>query len=171
MGRTKGCKAGKHPRLAKWQDRATTDPATLKAWWTKWPMANVGIITGHTSGIVVLDIDDTDQVPALVRLLGLDECFFLDTMTVETGSGGYRLYFKSEMLLSKDNTGAVLPGVDFIGEGGYVVAPPSQTGKGKYTNLADADPAPLPAGVASRPAALDDVPALLALLRAEMEQP
>ena len=68
-------------------------------------------------------------------------------MTVETGSGGYHLYFKSDMLLSKDNTGAVLPGVDFIGEGGYVVAPPSQTSKGKYTNLADADPAPLPAAV------------------------
>ena len=144
MGRTKGCKPGKHPRLKSWQNRATTDPATIKAWWTKWPHANIGICTGHTSGIVVIDIDDTEQVPALVELLGLDECFFLDTMTIETGSGGYHFYFTTDLRLTKNNTGAILPGVDFIAEGGYVVAPPSISQKGEYKTLGDADPAPLP---------------------------
>ena len=70
-GKSKSCKPGKHPRLGKWQHRATPTPPTSRAWWTKWPTANVGIITGHTSGIVVIDVDDTEQVPALVQRLGL----------------------------------------------------------------------------------------------------
>jgi hypothetical protein len=26
-----------------WQQRATTDPATIRAWWREWPDANVGV--------------------------------------------------------------------------------------------------------------------------------
>ena len=51
------------------------------------------------------------------------------------------LYFKSELLLTKSNTGAILPGVDFIAEGGYVIAPPSVSLKGEYATLGDAAPA------------------------------
>ena len=29
-----GNSSGKHPRLPKWQDAATTDPATIRRWWT-----------------------------------------------------------------------------------------------------------------------------------------
>ncbi len=141
-GRTKGCRAGKHPKLKSWQNRETTDPAQIEDWWTRWPQANIGIRTGHTSSIVVIHVDDTKKMPMLTKLLGLDECFFLDTMTVKTGSDGYHLYFKSEPLLTKNNTGAILPGVDFIAEGRYAIAPPSVSHRGEYAILGDADPAP-----------------------------
>ena len=149
-GRTRGCKPGKHPRISEWQNRATTDPAQIRAWWTKWPHANIGICTGHTSGIVVVDIDDVKQVPTLVKKLGLGELYFLDTMTVQTGSGGYHIYFQTNLQLTKNNTGVILPGVDFIAEGGYVIAPPSVTSKGAYSILdPTAGPASIPAKLLS----------------------
>ena len=116
-------------RIAHYRSRPDQD------WWTKWPHANIGICTGHTSGIVVIDVDDVTQVPSLTKLLGLEERFFLDTMTVKTGSGGYHLYFQSNLLLTKNNTGAILPGVDFIAEGGYVIAPPSVTTRASTPSL------------------------------------
>ena len=46
---------GKHPRINKWTQRATTNREQLTEWWDKWPGANVGVVTGPTSGLVVLD--------------------------------------------------------------------------------------------------------------------
>src|SRR3989442_15477637 len=36
---------------------ATKDEATIRRWWAGAPDANVGIATGATSGLVVLDVD------------------------------------------------------------------------------------------------------------------
>jgi hypothetical protein len=36
---------------------ATFDPKQIKAWWEKWPQANIGVATGAKSGIVVIDVD------------------------------------------------------------------------------------------------------------------
>ena len=36
---------------------ATTDEETVKAWWTKWPQANLGMPTGSASGLLFLDCD------------------------------------------------------------------------------------------------------------------
>ena len=48
---------GKHPRIKGWTREGTTDEATIKKWWTIWPDANVGIVTGAESGIFALDVD------------------------------------------------------------------------------------------------------------------
>jgi hypothetical protein len=49
---------GKKPLIA-WEPYQTHAPLAdeIKTWWTKWPAANVGIVTGAVSGLVVLDID------------------------------------------------------------------------------------------------------------------
>ena len=49
---------GKRPLVAwlEFQDRAAT-PAEVEEWFARWPEANVGIVTGHVSGLVVLDVD------------------------------------------------------------------------------------------------------------------
>ena len=39
-----------------YQERLPTD-AEIVEWWTKWPTANIGIITGRISGITVVDVD------------------------------------------------------------------------------------------------------------------
>src|SRR4051812_30946262 len=48
---------GKHPRIKAWPREATTSPERIQEWWTRWPRANIGVVTGSRSGIVVLDVD------------------------------------------------------------------------------------------------------------------
>jgi len=50
-------KFAKHPLLSRWQDKASADIEIVKQWWTKWPRANIGLLTGKVNGIVVLDLD------------------------------------------------------------------------------------------------------------------
>src|SRR4051812_27444472 len=45
---------GKHPRISHWQNAASSDPATVAAWWKLWPRANIGM---SLEGLVVLDVD------------------------------------------------------------------------------------------------------------------
>src|SRR5262245_16370145 len=48
---------------------ATRDPDVVREWWTKAPLANIGIRTGPESGIFVLDIDsDKGGFDTLARL-------------------------------------------------------------------------------------------------------
>jgi len=54
----KNCRTpGKHPMVTNWVAEARTDRPTIEAWWSATPLANVGIVTGAMSGLVVLDID------------------------------------------------------------------------------------------------------------------
>ena len=50
-------KPGKHPRSGIGAKSATTDPVKIRAWWSKWPRANIGIATGSTSGLLMLGPD------------------------------------------------------------------------------------------------------------------
>jgi hypothetical protein len=98
--------------------RATEEE--LKTWWTKWPNAMIGVVTGGISGVAVIDVDDPDK-----GMLALSE-YLSSCMvpTAKTPRGGYHLYFKApETPLS--NNARLVPGCDFRGEGGYVIAPPS----------------------------------------------
>jgi hypothetical protein len=65
--------------------KPSTDPATVRRWWTRWPDANVGAVLDRLP-VVVLDVDGPDGVVSLARLLaqaGLEE--LPDTYTVTTG--------------------------------------------------------------------------------------
>lgn len=114
---TKGAaceRAGKHPRTPNGLKDATTDAETIRAWWSTWPEANIGLRTGN--GLVVIDCDpgraDTE---AFERTLP-------ETLTVLTGGGG-RHYFLAGSAPCSQNR--LAEGVDVRGEGGYVVAAPS----------------------------------------------
>lgn len=140
-----GKNRGKHPRIKEWQKQASTDPAQVCAWWTRWPDANIGIATG--GGLMVVDLDGPDEVAAfatLARPRGMPRC-----PTVRTGRG-FHLYLAGDL----DWTGKVavgdLPrdaagkpgGILVRGRGGYVIAPPSTHYSGKqYQWVVDA---PLP---------------------------
>ncbi len=112
-----------------WKDyqahRATE--AEIKKWFKTYPDANVGIVTGKISGIVVVDVD-----AAHGGLETLEWLVMPDTPTVQTGGGGYHFYYKHPgKEVSNFQMRDEVPGVDLRGDGGYVVAPPSthQTGK------------------------------------------
>lgn len=57
----RGCKdPAKHPLgklVPNGLKNATTDESTIRQWWGRFPRANVGIVTGARSGLVVIDID------------------------------------------------------------------------------------------------------------------
>src|SRR5262245_13450196 len=48
---------GKHPRITAWQREATTDLDVVRAWWRRWPNANVGLAMGGPLRFVALDVD------------------------------------------------------------------------------------------------------------------
>ncbi len=99
------------------QQRAT--PEQITAWWTRWMHANVGIVTGAVSGLVVVDLDGPEgQAEFLGRCGGA----LPHTPTVKTGRGTH-LYF-AHPGHAVSNRAGVLPGVDLRGDGGFVCAPP-----------------------------------------------
>ena len=100
----------------------------IKAWWKKWPDANVGIATGAMSNLIVID-EDCDEDKGLDGYQSVKDWERIhaglpETPMSITGRGGYHLYFHYEGTDIKNRTG-LLEGVDVRGEGGYVIAPPS----------------------------------------------
>jgi len=107
----------------------------------------IGIVTGGISGICVIDRDDLSKAEI--------EAYLPDAVDIPISStprGGQHLYFRMPEKLIGNNAGAI-PGCDFRGEGGYVVAPPSVNNTGKayewVTSLNDCEPPALPAAIIS----------------------
>ncbi len=127
--RRAGCdRVGKHPRLPHGLTQASTDPGQVRAWWSRWPTANLGLRTGTLTD--VCDIDSDTGRDALLRLLGTQP---RHGPLVRTGSGGWHLYLAAT---GYGNRVRLLPGVDWRGVGGYVVAPPSHHACGQQVHLA-----------------------------------
>ena len=113
----------------------------IKAWWTKWPDASIGIATGSISNLVVID-EDLDEDKGLngyeeVRAWEKVNGAFPATVQCITGRGGYHLYYRYDGIDIKNRTG-ILDGVDVRGEGGYVIAPPSMHPNGTEYQWEDA---------------------------------
>ena len=97
---------------------ATTNPTKILQWWNACPTANIGIATGHTIDVIDIDgpqgIDTWHNIQNLPKTVG----------TVKTPRpGGYHLYITAT---GHGNRAAIMPGIDYRGQGGYVVAPPSK---------------------------------------------
>lgn len=133
-GRPCGKDAAKHPRIKKWQEAASTDPAQIERWWGpggRWPDANIGIATGATmpsrpaggAGLVVVDVDGHRDIATLKSLTDQHGPLPV-TATVRTRRG-WHLYFTGELAGSKTVAGLLVRG-----QGGYVVAPPSRHASG-----------------------------------------
>lgn len=108
---------------------ATTDQKQIRKWWRKWPDANIGIACDSQHGPIVIDIDGPSGEDLLDEL-GVEE-----TREASTGKPHKRHLYYAPTL---DNTrikrhirpfkGKGPKGkieLDILGDGGYVVAPPS----------------------------------------------
>jgi hypothetical protein len=122
---------GKRP-LIRWQvyEHRRAEAKEAAEWFRRWPDANIAVVTGAVSGLVVLDLDPRhgadDSLARLEQAHGpLDQ-----TVEVETGGGGRHLYFAHPGDLQPSRVG-LAPGVDLRGDGGYVAAPPSIHASGK----------------------------------------
>ena len=109
---------GKHPRLRHGLTEASTDPRRIEWWWTRWPLANIGLRTG-----VVMDVADIDTVDGWHELRELLGGALPAGPQVRTGGGGWHFWFAP---MGFGNRVHLLPGVDWRGTGGYVLAPPSR---------------------------------------------
>lgn len=126
------CKsAGKHPRTQHGVADASTDPNTIRAWFARWPDANVAIATGHAVDVLDCDLGKPGADAALEDLE--DRIGKLpDTPTVVTGGGGIHVYLAHNGTgLPCFNDGRIGIGLDGRGPGGFVVAPPSLHASGR----------------------------------------
>jgi hypothetical protein len=119
------CQAGaKAPLTVHGFKNASTAPAVIRAWWDRWPGANVAIATG-APGPDVLDVDvkpDGDGWPAFNRLSRAGLLGGARAL-VRTPSGGLHAYFAGT---GQRNGKLARHHLDFRGAGGYVLAPPSR---------------------------------------------
>ena len=97
---------------------ASTDPATIAAMWADHPGPLIGVRTGATSGISVLDIDS--YVPSANQWLASNSHRLARTETYETRRSGVHLYYAHPPGL-RCSVGQIAPGVDIKADGGYVV--------------------------------------------------
>ena len=113
--------------------RATTDEKQIRAWWRKHPDALIGCPMGQRTGVFVIDLDPRDEdVKAVHDRLVAAVGDLPDGPVVITQSGGMHLYFrlpKGKKTLPA-NSAKRLHNVDWRGEGGYVILPPSRMSDG-----------------------------------------
>jgi len=141
---------GKRP-LVRWEEFQHRLPTKqeVDAWFERWPKANVGIVTGRVSGLVVLDIDPRHDGDDSIIILERKHGPLPHSIEALTGGGGRHVYFDYPGEETHNKVG-LAPGIDLRGDGGLVVAPPSVHPSGRlYAWEVSHDPeetplAPLP---------------------------
>lgn len=96
---------------------ATLDAEQIGAWWFDHDDANVGIRTG-----IAFDVLDIDHDDYCTGVADLPDCDTDGGPVVRTGSGRFHLYFQPSGLGRRIKFSEHC---DWLGAGGYVVAPPS----------------------------------------------
>jgi hypothetical protein len=108
--------------IGSWKARqqVRAGPDLIREWFYDRPSANIGIVTGGVSGLVVIDIDNA-AAETYAAGRGAPT-----TPTVRTCKGKH-LYYRYPDGRTIKNKQALhgCAGLDIRGEGGYVVAPPS----------------------------------------------
>lgn len=137
------CGTDKKPLVKNWPGVASTNPEQIRAWWQQWPEANIGCITGPTSGMWVLDIDlpkEGNPHDGRISLAKLEAAHAPLPQTLEqrTGSGGRHLFFAwPEALVVRNTASKLAPGLDVRGKGGYVILAPSGHPSGECYSWVD----------------------------------
>lgn len=115
---------GKEPLTAHGLSEASLNEEQVRAWWAKWPRANIGLVTGGVSFVLDIDIkDDGEETWDALRMRYGGK--LPDTLEATTGSGGRHIHFAMPDFPVRNSIGKLGPGLDIRGIGGYVVAPPS----------------------------------------------
>lgn len=132
---------GKRPLTKHGFKDATVDPARIRAWWAQWPDANIATPTGHDGcGYDVIDVDGRVGIASLADLKHAhcpEDCSaerFCDALgelppvtarAITPGSTdgpGFHYYVAPT---GDGNSTNLAPGIDYRGDGGFVVVPPS----------------------------------------------
>jgi hypothetical protein len=114
--------------LLKWEQyqKKIASKEEIASWFTKWPTANIAVVTGEISGIVVVDIDDPELKHDLLDTI---EKGAEPPITITPRGGRHQWFLRPKEEIR--NTTGFIDKVDFRGDGGYVLVPPSKNGNGK----------------------------------------
>ncbi|MFD9703845.1 bifunctional DNA primase/polymerase [Lentzea sp. NPDC059081] len=136
---------------------ATTDVELIIEWWTRYPAANIGGVTGpydgNATGTLLIEADVAKQVGDTVidgretlaaAIAGHGSEWPVTWQNISGGGGPHYLFAwparaRADGKPWANGVGAastedkIATGVDVRAAGGYVVLPPSETAKGAYT--------------------------------------
>lgn len=134
--------------LIKWKRYIDEIPseAQIRKWWTTYPNANLAMVTGAISKLIVLDFD--------IKHGRTSKEFDLpETARAKSGSGGEHFYFNYPGVHVVKESAIFGPGVDIQGDNGLIILPPSiNEFGGTYEWISD-----LENGVADMPEWLSDI--------------
>jgi len=121
----------KQPALSSWAEFQTKRPTLteVQTWWDSGQQYGIAIVCGKVSGVVVLDIDDTDKFGVALNTIGET---LPDTPIVRTRKG-WHVYFKypqNRIVRRHDRLSDW--GAELRGDGCYVVAPPTEIDGHRY---------------------------------------
>ena len=103
---------------------ATDHPDTIRAWWKKWPNANIAVACGKPSGVYVVDVDVSEAGDVNGKESLVTEFDPLPvTIQQYTPRGGFHAFYKTDN--PPANRNSFRPGIDIRGDGYYVVVAPS----------------------------------------------
>jgi hypothetical protein len=121
--------------LVAWKGWQATQPPpeTWRAWAKVWPRANLAVITGRLSGVVVLDVDPRHGGLDSLARLEREHGELPETATVLTPSGGRHVYYTHPGVgrIGNVQNSAAAPGLDLRGDGGLALLPPSRRADGQ----------------------------------------
>jgi hypothetical protein len=106
--------------LIKWARFQKTKPTEkeISTWWSKWPKANIGLITGAVNRLVVFD-EDGEKAAKIIKEGG-----GLPPGPQSVTSKGRHYLFRHPGFSVQNDVNKKLD-LDIRGDGGYIVAPPS----------------------------------------------
>ncbi len=141
---------GKIPLTLHGAHDATADETTIRAWWAKWPRANIALAL---AGLVVVDIDPRNGGDVYTLPYPLPA-----TCLAKTGGGGQHYIFKARA--GAHYPGRLAQGVDQkTGAGAYIVVAPSVHASG---NTYQWQLSPLTAAPADAPEWLENQSGIIA---------
>lgn len=122
-------RAGEKKPAVKWKKYQEVPPEAedIDRWWGQWPDASIGIITGEVSGVVVVDID-SPEAQAYCEEIGLHS-----PIQSRTRRGRHMWFahprngeiFGPRVGNNPSKDWPSVPGLDFRGDGSYVLVAPS----------------------------------------------
>ncbi|GGE18300.1 hypothetical protein GCM10011390_41840 [Aureimonas endophytica] len=132
-----GEKAKRPVPFFRWRENSSTDEKEIRHWWRRWPDAAPALDLAK-SGLLVVDADrhaaDVDGVEAWRDLMAAHGFEPSGMPVVATPNEGCHFFFRQDGSFT-NNRGALPPGIDVRGNGGYVVAPGAIMADGRTYDL------------------------------------
>jgi len=130
--------------LVRWRPYQDTLPtkSEVRQWWAQWSKARIGMVTGHLSGMLVIDCDSGEAILRFRQAYPEAEA----TLQASTGRGRHFFFVWEEGI--KTGVGTLGTDIDVRSRGAFVVLPPSSHVNGnRYQWLNNNEPLLLSQGL------------------------